>query len=723
MKERILTLVRTFLGFTLASLTGKLAFCGFYAKLMEQPFVGDIAAILWHGLSHDFCIAGYLTVLPALLLTASLFTPSSRRPHTVGSGSAAAKAPSTPSSRRPHTVGSGSAAAKPLPAPARWPRRAWDILIWTEAIALATAICTNIGLYEYWRFPLDATPLFYFLSSPKDAFASVSPRIVLAGLAAIAFFAFFIARLLVGRLPERLPEGAPTRGQRIPQLVAMLALTASLFLPIRGGFTVSTMNTGHVFFSPVQTRNHAAVAPLFSLIESLGKQADFSKQYRFFDDAEAHAIFNALHTPTGSIAAGTETPLLNTEKPDILLVILESFSAKLMRTLGGEANVTPCLEEIAAEGLLFTNFYANSFRTDRGLVAILSGYPAQPTTSVMKYPQKTAHLPSLARSLGSLGYSASYFYGGDADFTNMRSYLINQGFGEITEDTDFPLSQRLSKWGVHDHLLFQRALEDIKTSPANASPRFRVIQTSSSHEPFEVPYHRLADERLNAFAYTDSCLGAFIHDLRALPAWDNTLVVIVPDHLGAYPKDIDNLSPERYRIPLVMTGGALQQRGRIPTVGSQIDISATLYAAVAPSVPSAPPFAPAAPSSAPSASPSAPSASPSAPSASSSAPSASASPLTVRGGSAAVALSAPASPSRKRLAAEFPFGKNLFDPQIPHFAFFTFPDAMGYVDAESIAIYDNQASRTVLSRGRDTDLALRRAKAYLQCLYDDLAAR
>lgn len=93
---------------------------------------------------------------------------------------------------------------------------------------------------------------------------------------------------------------------------------------------------------------------------------------------------------------------------------------------------------------MFTHFFANSFRTDRGLAAIISGYPAQPTTSIMKYPKKTQHLPSIPGSLKKAGYDLQYYYGGDADFTNMRSYLIQAGIDNIVSDKDFPLSERLS---------------------------------------------------------------------------------------------------------------------------------------------------------------------------------------------------------------------------------------------------------------------------------------
>ena len=269
--------------------------------------------------------------------------------------------------------------------------------------------------------------------------------------------------------------------------------------------------------------------------------------------------------------------LLRTERPDVVLVILESFSSHLMASLGGRADVAVNLDSLAATGVLFTRLHANSFRTDRGLVSILSGYPAQPTTSLMKYPRKSQQVPALAGALRQAGYDAKYYYGGDADFTNMRSYLMSSGFGSIVADADFPLSERLSKWGVHDHLVFRRLLDDLAADTTRA-PLFRVLQTSSSHEPFEVPYRRLADDRLNAFAYTDSCVGDFVRRFHESPRWERTLLVFVPDHLGAWPEDVDNLSFDRYRIPLLLAGGAVKGPRRVDTCGSQQDLAATLLA-------------------------------------------------------------------------------------------------------------------------------------------------
>lgn len=280
----------------------------------------------------------------------------------------------------------------------------------------------------------------------------------------------------------------------------------------------------------------------------------------------------------------------------------------------------------------------------------------------MKYPRKTQSIPAIAGSLKKAGYHTKYYYGGDADFTNMRSYLMSSGFEDIVSDQNFPVSERLSKWGVHDHLVFRRLLNDLKAETVDAvqasrTAKFRVIQTSSSHEPFEVPYQRLENERLNAFAYTDSCIGDFVKQYRKLPQWKNTVIVFVPDHLGAYPEHISNQEIERYQIPLLMVGGAVRQPRRIDTYGSQHDIAATLLAQ----------------------------------------------------------LSLPHN--------EFTFSKDMLNPASPHFAFFTVPDAFGFVTPDNQLVFNNEANAVVVDEGTKKGRNLPLGQAYLQKLYDDIAKR
>lgn len=644
MKRRIIGFVETYCLLVCIFVLQKPLFMLYYHALYAETSWTEWLKVMGHGLPLDLSLAGYLSAIPGLLFVASAWTLS-----------------------------------KVL-------HRLWCGYFLFISVLLSVIFVVDIGLYEYWGFRLDATPLFYFFSSPKDAVASVSVWMVMGGILAMMAYAVVLYALFYSVLLRRewMQMKLPYRRLRVSGV--LLLLTALLFIPIRGGFTVSTMNTGKAYFSPNQRLNHAAINPAFSLMESMAKQKDFSKQYRFMEAEEADRIFAGLTDP--AVRRGDEAvadtllqpaepqhALFTTSRPDVLFVILESFSSRLMTTLGGEPDIAVCMDSLSSEGVLFTHLYANSFRTDRGLVAILSGYPVQPTTSIMKYPRKTQSLPAIAGSLRKAGYATQYYYGGDADFTNMRSYLMSSGFEEIVSDRDFPVSDRLSKWGVHDHLLFARLLDDLKSEAAalqpdepatvtpvaatveERTPCFRVLQTSSSHEPFEVPYRRLANDRLNAFAYTDSCVGAFVREFRKLPQWKNTVVVLVPDHLGAYPEHVDNLSLERYQIPLLMVGGAVREPRRIDTYGSQQDIAATLLAQ----------------------------------------------------------LGLP--------HGAFTFSKDLMNPEAPHFAFFTVPDAFGMVTAEGQVIFDNQSSRTVVEAGVDGRRNLEAGKAYLQKLYDDIAKR
>ncbi|WP_221658369.1 LTA synthase family protein [Bacteroides salyersiae] len=531
MKRRLIQFITTYFLFVFIFILQKPIFMAYYYTLYNKVSWTDWFSVIGHGLPLDLSLAGYLTILPGLLLIASAWTDS----------------------RILQLI-----------------RRIYFTII---SILLSCIFISDLGLYGYWGFRLDTTPLFYFFSSPKDALASVSLWVVAGGILAMAVYAallyFVFSWILVN---EKRPLKIPYR--RLSVSGVLLLATGLLFIPIRGGFSVSTMNLGRVFFSADQRLNHAAINPAFSLLDSFSRQADFDKQYRFMPAEEADTLFSGL---TDKPVTDSIPRLFNTERPNIIMIILESFSSHLMETLGGEPGIAVNMDEFAKEGILFTHFYANSFRTDRGLVSIISGYPAQPTTSIMKYTRKTQSLPSIPASLKKAGYDLQYYYGGDADFTNMRSYLVSTGIEKIVSQNDFPVSERLSKWGVHDHILFHRILTDLKTEPQQ-EPFFKILQTSSSHEPFEVPYSKLSNAKLNAFAYTDSCAGDFVRQLKETPLWKNSVVIFVPDHLGVYPESIDHLSPERYTIPLILTGGAVKEPQRITTYGSQIDIAATLLA-------------------------------------------------------------------------------------------------------------------------------------------------
>lgn len=611
--KQIIWFVKTYATFVVLFVLQKPLFLFLEKGSATQPvdnIFTELPAVIWHGLPLDLSMAGYLSVIPGFLSIAVVWLKRDL--------------------------------VKPI----------MNIYFIIASLFITCSFVLNASLYPYWKYPLDSTPLFYFFTSPADAIASVSIWQVILSiviLIVLTIGVWFTLRMRGEKRQQYSRYGYGYEGfgrgkrnrfddfdrHRGRTSIILLLLTGLLFLPIRGGITVSTMNTGQAYYSQNAYLNHSAVNPLFSLMESITHQEDFASQYRFMKDKEADKIFATMTSTSDE----NTYPLLNEATfkkgtPDILIVIMESFASDIMPSMGSYKDVAVCLDSIAQQSILFTRFYANSFRTDRGMVSILSGYPAQPTTSIMRYPRKTSQLPSIARNLAKYkNYKTTYYYGGDADFCNMRSYLVSQGYQHIISDANFPIEDKLSKWGVPDHIVAARMMEDIKAQQNEKRPMLRILQTSSSHEPFEVPYHRLKDKRLNAFAYTDSVMGAIVREYRKLPRWKNTLIVFVPDHVGGYKENLNDHDRSRYQIPLILAGGAISRPMKVGIIGSQHDIAATLL------------------------------------------------------GQLGVEH------------REFTFSKNMMSDATPKFAFFAVNDAFGIVSEENSLIYDNRAKRIVYDKG------------------------
>ena len=189
------------------------------------------------------------------------------------------------------------------------------------------------------------------------------------------------------------------------------------------------------------------------------------------------------------------------------------------------------------------------------------------------------HLPQIGKSLTEAGYTLHFYYGGDEDFTNMRSYLIDGGFKNRVSDKDFSGQERWSKWGAPDHILFDKATQEIvhRYNHQHKEYYFDVILTLSSHEPFDVPTtDKFGNLYLNSIAYTDSCLGAFVDSLKQSKQWENTIIILSSDHGYPYPSDITSENPLRYRIPMAIIGGAVESPQKITRLCSQIDLIPTV---------------------------------------------------------------------------------------------------------------------------------------------------
>ncbi len=498
-----------------------------YNGSIEKGFgFADYMQVMIHGASLDAATAGYLTAFPFLLVLISIWFR-------------------------------------------KFPLKKILYGYYILAAALISIIfVVDMALYTFWGFKLDAS-VFLYIDSPKEALASVSVGFILLRVLAILLLIALNSWVLLKITPSVLTA---TR-KRIAGTAGILLLGGVLFIIIRGGVTESTSNIGQVYFSNEPFLNHSAVNPDFSLLSSMGKSQDFASEFNFFDEEKRAALFDGLYPTTDGDSI---IQVLNTKRPNILIILMEGFGGAFVEPLGGLPDVTPHFNRLSKEGVFFTNCYANSFRTDRGTVCTFSGYLGLPTASVMKIPAKSRTLPAIAEGLSKAGYKTDFLYGGDINFTNMKSYLLSTGYQRLTANTDFSLAEQTSNaWGVNDDITFEYLYNQLRNRKEEG-PWHTAFLTLSSHEPFEVPYHRLEDKIPNAFAYTDECLGKFVDRLKQTPAWKDLLVICLPDHGFYYPREGSNAMPRFYHIPLLWLGGAVKQPMQVDKIMNQTDLAATL---------------------------------------------------------------------------------------------------------------------------------------------------
>lgn len=625
--------------FVLLFVLGKILFMCYYGDIYGAYSLTDKMAVLWNGLPHDLACAGYIMAVPFLIQFAFIWVKG------------------------------------------EWHRGFMRFWIRLMLLLVLMNYLSDLFLYGYWGFRIDSTVMVYFLDNPVEALAQAPVWMMF--LFPVLYFGLWwcLQRVFCGLYPAR-KRGArlclPSVKTSVIHTAVNLLLCGILFVAIRGGVTTSTLNIGRVYFSSEMPLNQAATNPLFSFMHSMmHKKKDFSKQYRFMSAEEASSAYAELNSAVlvdsmaldsaavDSLVMVPDT-LLRTQRPDIVLLILESFSGAACQGVWPEADSTimPNINRFYREGIGFTNMFANSFRTDRGCAAVLASYPGQPTNSVMKDQNRCNHLQYLSKRLKENGYDLHFIHGGDVDFTNMRGFLTAGGFERITGDTDFPVADRLSKWGVPDHKMFSYLYDELVQETAvgvesREKPLLKVMLTLSSHEPFDVVFHHFDDPYVNSVAYTDSCIGSFVDRLKRTSAWNNLLIIGVADHAYAnYPEGLQNHELLRYRIPMFWTGGAVLHPALVDTYGSQIDLAATLFGQM------------------------------------------------------------------DIECEDFNFSKDMFDPSIGHYGVYAFSDGFGLINDSICYIQDNANSGRGLSGTHDPEgKAELWGKAYLQTLYDDLSKR
>ncbi len=430
----------------------------------------------------------------------------------------------------------------------------------------------NAVVYSYWGAHFEAEQIA--MATSTDAIkASVSAGLVVKYIIGIAVLETLniLAFRRVFRFSKTVDDDTQsTPSQKLAFALLTLIVGGLLIIPIRGGVGIAPLNTGRAYFSDNLFANHMALNPAWNFTYSIKRAKQQAKVYKYMSDEEAAERFAAMMANDTTL-----TKIITTDRPNVIFILLESFSAHGIKYLGGE-NATPRLDSILTESVVFDNIMAASDRSGKGLVAAMCGYQVLPTFSIIQYPHKSQSLPSLARTLRKEGYeNQTFIYGGDLGFNNFNTIPKFGQFDNVIEEKDFSAEEMSDKWGAHDEYTFNRLLAE---ADKQKEPFFDFFFTLSSHEPFTVPMPtKMDDVYLNSMCYTDSCLGDFFKKAKTKEWWPNTLIVMTADHGHAGPKQVDYTQKSRFNIPLIFAGGALAVRDTmIHTYGSQTDIIATI---------------------------------------------------------------------------------------------------------------------------------------------------
>lgn len=413
------------------------------------------------------------------------------------------------------------------------------------------------------------------------------------------------------------------------------------------------------YYSDKQILNHAAVNTEWNLIADLlkSRHAD-DNPFEYYPQREANEQVKALY----HIKKDSTIHILNTSHPNVVIIIMESFTADLTQTLGQETGITPKFDSLVKRGVLFSRIYSTGNRTDKGIIGTLAGQPSLATESIVKWPEKLEKIPALSREFFNSGYHTSFFYGGQSEFDNYKAFILSHSYQRLTDKSKFRSKDMNSKWGAYDGVVFNRQLEDLNKAK---EPFFSTQMTLTNHEPFEVPgtYKFGKKDNVQKFKstayYTDSCLNDFLVKAKKQPWYKNTLFIFVADHGHIMPKGRNEIYiPQRYHIPLLFFGEVIKKEycGKIMgQVGSQIDIASTLLHQL------------------------------------------------------------------NMNTKSFPWSKNLLNPNTKSFAYFSWDNGMGFIDSKQCVTFDNVGKRCLYNDHpedvKNTGLLLKNAKSYLQTTY------
>lgn len=399
------------------------------------------------------------------------------------------------------------------------------------------------------------------------------PFIVLAIAALVTLILYFVSWFV------HFPNAAPTPNKR------RLLFTAAVLLPI---LSVQLANVEQMQFSKNTYANELAGNGIFSFAAAARRnELDYDTFYKTIPQAQADKVLQRLgvtRRPSSALLSAEAHSALADIGPfkrrpkNVVLIMVESLSADYLGSYGNQENLTPYLDKLAKQSLVFDNAFATGTRTVRGLDALSIAIPPIPGQAVVHRPD-SEHLATLGEFLEAQTYSTFFIYGGYGVFDSMNTYFRGNDY-KVLDRTDFDKAtiQSENVWGVDDESLFNNALKIIDANVKPGQAFFAHIMTTSNHRPYTFPAGKIdlpLGHREGAVKYTDYALGQLIEQAKTKPWFKDTLFVIVADHCSSAAGKT-KLPVDKYHIPLFFYAPDLLPAGHYARMVSQIDVAPTL---------------------------------------------------------------------------------------------------------------------------------------------------
>ncbi len=516
---------------------------------------------------------------------------------------------------------------------------------------------TEIAVYDEWKTKLHYKALLYIMH-PSEIL-STAPTWQL-----IVFILFFLIQVVMYfwlYLKFVFQKIVIHKRNYIFAGAYVILMPALLFLGMRGGFHQIPINQSQSYYSNHDILNLTSVNSGWNIISSIGQNYDLlgKNPYQYYDLKDSRRTVKELF----NVKNDSTTLVVKTQRPNIVMFILEEWSASLVESQG-DKEITPFFHELEKNGLMFTNIYSSGTRSQEGMAAIFSGFPAQTITTIAQEPEKYSKLPSLNKKIKAQGYYSSYYFGGQLIYGNIKSYLSFNEMDKIVEGNNFPSSLPHGKLGIHDEYTFPYFMNELGMQK---QPFFSSIFTMSTHSPYDfdmqekIHWTQFETKYVNSAYYSDNCLRNFFVEAQKQAWYDNTLFILISDHGHSSYPNYDFCTPEYHKIVFLMAGNVIKDEfkgKKVENIGSQVDLAATLLGQMG------------------------------------------------------------------LKHEEFVWSKDLLQPDCSQFAFYDYYNAFGLVVPGATYLFDVRSNSTGLLRIDSTthitqSILEKQAKSYMQCVFQD----